>query len=275
MIRLRLSKSKTIVTVRTYLSYCRYFERGGTITFSLQDYSLGILKLNKIEIFFVKIFEILLKIKWKVQKRSSLNLNDEQKNIFYRFQAKATSLSPELCRQLFNSALRQNLQFSAQFAQDIMAYLFFVGKKNGFYIEIRANEGYGRSTTFWAELLGWKGIHLKSAELCGFGNTCVEFPEHIDFLAMHVCKMNVLQSIDFDNYSFGLITIETAENSDIVKFLEQSGYKVLLTAGSDVRLSSIVKLRWTKICVISSTIVDILRIFPLPRINNSNFIFSM
>jgi len=46
--------------------------------------------------------------------------------------------------------------------------------------------------------------------------------------------MKVIQSIDFEKYSFGLITIETQESSDLVKIIEKKGYKTLMTAGSDV-----------------------------------------
>ena len=224
------------------------------------------------------------------------------KDILQRFQEE-TSLCRETYERLIEEAQSQNIIFTAQFAQDVMAYLFFCGKKDGFYIEIGANDGYNGSTTFFAQQLGWKGIciepqketferlqkyrncalynfaisdktrkdvefitfperdfrsgiadtmsdsHIEEAKKLSsmstatintvtFGDMMKDFPDvkHIDFLSIDTegHEMNVLRSIDFDKYSFGLITIETEENSDVVEFVEQKGYKPLLTAGSDV-----------------------------------------
>jgi len=71
-----------------------------------------------------------------------------------------------------------------------------------------------------------------------FNDMMTDFPNimHIDFLSIDTegHEMNVLQSINFDKYSFGLITIETKEGSDVVKYVENKGYRILMTAGSDV-----------------------------------------
>jgi len=222
------------------------------------------------------------------------------KNILHKFYVK-TSLQEDVYEHLIKKA--HNLRFSAQFSQDIMSYLFFNGKKDGFYIEIGAHDGYNGSTTYWAEQLGWNGIcvepqkktfeQLRKCRNCTLYNFAISdktqkdvefitFPEistrngisstmsrrhieeakklssiqattidtitfddmmkdfpniaHVDFLSIDTegHEMNVLRSIDFNKYSFGFITIETGENSDVVEFVEQKGYKVLLTAGSDV-----------------------------------------
>jgi len=224
------------------------------------------------------------------------------KNILNKFCVR-TSLRGDVYEHLIKNAHGQSLRFSAQFAQDIMAYLFFNGKKTGFYIEIGACDGYNGSTTYWAEQLGWNGIciepHKTTFEQLNKYRNCVlynfaisdktqknvefiTFPEintrneilstisqrhieeakqlssmqavtidtitfddmmkgfpnikHIDFLSIDTegHEMNVLRSINFDKYSFGFITIETEENSDVVEFVKQKGYKALLTAGSDV-----------------------------------------
>ncbi|MCL2310981.1 MAG: glycosyltransferase [Firmicutes bacterium] len=220
--------------VRIYLSYNCYYKPGGRVTFSPQGYSLGILKLTEREIFFVRLLETVKKVQGLQNKNSRLSLNDEQKNILFQFQAKVTSLSPKFCMHLFDLAQKQNLRFFAQFAQDIMAYLFFEGKKDGFYIEVGANDECNGSTIYWAKQLGWKGVHLKNMDFGDFKNKCPDFPEDIDFLLVSMCDKNVLQSIDFDTYSFGLIIIETEKNSNILEFIKKEGYKVLLTAGSSV-----------------------------------------
>lgn len=218
------------------------------------------------------------------------------------FQAKI-NISSEWKIKLFHATQKQNLKFTAQFMQDIMAYLFFEGKTGGFYIDIGAHDGYSGSTTYWAEQLGWNGIcvepqkelfeQLKKHRKCAlynfglsdkaqkniefthfpersfrsgiastmsaehieeakklsnmtattidtitFNDMMKDFPDikHIDFISVDTegHELNVLQSIDFDKYTFGLMTIETQENSGVVKFVKGKGYKPLLTAGSDV-----------------------------------------
>jgi len=243
----------------------------------------------------------LLKLYWNLKYRTS-NLGKERENILSIFRSKL-SFNDENYRYLIEKARKVKLRFSAQYAQDIIAYLFFKGKDSGFYIEIGANDGYTGSTTFWAEQLGWDGIcvepeletfdELKKRRFCNlynvaisdrnrkgvefinfpkrtsrsgisdtmteyqideakiyssmttttvntltFGDMMNDFPDirHIDFLSIDTegHEMNVLQSIDFDKYSFGLLTIETVEGSDVVRHIEKYGYKTLMTAGSDV-----------------------------------------
>ncbi|GHV16440.1 hypothetical protein AGMMS49938_16440 [Fibrobacterales bacterium] len=243
----------------------------------------------------------LLKLFWNL-KYSSSNLGKEREYILRIFCSKLL-LNNENNKFLMEKAKKEKIRFSAQCAQDIIAYLFFKGKNRGFYIEIGANDGYTGSTTFWAEQLGWNGIcveperkifkELKMNRLCNLYNFAIsdenrngvefinfpkrtsrsgisetmskkqidearsysymstitvdtltfndmmkDFPDirHVDFLSIDTegHEMNVIQSIDFDKYSFGLISIETGESSDVSKFVEKQGYKILMIAGSDV-----------------------------------------
>jgi len=278
--------------------------------------------------------------------------HNEKEDILFKFRAKI-SLDSYRYEHLVDTARKQNLRFSAQFAQDIMAYLFFNGKKDGFYIEIGANDGYGGSTTFWAEQLDWKGIcvepqketfdRLKKHRNCALYNfaisdktqRCVEFisfpdndyrsgiadtmttqhieeakklsrmqtttidittfcdmmkdfsdVKYIDFLSIDTegHEMNVLRSIDFDKYSFGFITIETEENSDVVKFIIQKGYKPLLTAGSDVifvpnaceikQLCCIVPFNcYNKYIDLLKTSLRLINIEPVPQRNIADYVW--
>jgi len=230
-----------------------------------------------------------------------LRLDDLRKNILRDFQSKI-ELNATGVKALLESAERRHLSFSAQVAQDIIAYLFFRGKTCGFYIDIGANDGICGSTTFWAEQIGWKGIciepqkstfermkkvrncalyncaisnksqenvafisfpdkdtrsgladsmserHIEAAKQFSnmkedlvstktFGNIMADFPniEFIDFLSIDTegHEMQVLESIDFKKFKFGLITIETEDGSDVVGYIENNGYKKLMVAGSD------------------------------------------
>ena len=242
-----------------------------------------------------------MKLLWNL-KYSTSNLGGERKQILGIFRSKS-SLNSDNYISLIKKAKKEKLRFSAQYAQDVIAYLFFNGKKTCFFIEIGANDGYTGSTTFWAEQLGWNGICVEpelktfkelrknrhcflyniaisdrnrkgveffnfpkrtsrsgisetmtgkqiedaknyskmtiaSVDSLTFGDMMNEFPnvKHIDFLSIDTegHEMNVLRSIDFGKYSFGLLTIETAESSDVVRYVEQKGYRTLMIAGSDV-----------------------------------------
>jgi FkbM family methyltransferase len=65
-----------------------------------------------------------------------------------------------------------------------------------------------------------------------------DFPnrKHIDFMSIDVegHEVQILKSIDFVNYSFGLITIEKSEPKEIVAIMEQNGYKYLMDLGADI-----------------------------------------
>jgi FkbM family methyltransferase len=227
--------------------------------------------------------------------------DDLRKNILCDFQCK-TDLERAEIKTLLQSARQKNLRFSAQVAQDIIAYLFFKGKTDGFYIDIGANDGINGSTTYWAEQIGWKGIciepqkstfermkkgrncaayncaisnksqenvefisfpgkdtrsgladsmsksHIEAAKQFSnmeknfvstktFGDIMADFEnvKFIDFLSIDTegHEMQVLESIDFTKFKFGLITIETQAGSDVVRYIEKNGYKKLMTAGSD------------------------------------------
>jgi FkbM family methyltransferase len=53
------------------------------------------------------------------------------------------------------------IDFQGQARQDMIAYLFFKGKKDGFYIDIGANDGKSLSNTIFFEKLGWQGICIE------------------------------------------------------------------------------------------------------------------
>ena len=60
---------------------------------------------------------------------------------------------------------------------------------------------------------------------------------YIDFLSIDVegGELNILETIDFNKYKFGLITIENNfENNVLANFMEKLGYVVLIDIGHDI-----------------------------------------
>jgi FkbM family methyltransferase len=49
-------------------------------------------------------------------------------------------------------------EFHGEYLQDLAAYMFFRGKKEGFYVDIGANDGVDGSNSLVFERLGWNGF---------------------------------------------------------------------------------------------------------------------
>jgi hypothetical protein len=56
------------------------------------------------------------------------------------------------------SEIISGVEFIGQELQDMYAYLYFKGKKDGFFIDIGAYDGITISNTYALEKIGWKGI---------------------------------------------------------------------------------------------------------------------
>ena len=199
------------------------------------------------------------------------------------------------------------ITFYSQEGQDLLAYTYFKGKKEGFFIDIGAYDGITISNTLLFEKLGWKGIcveadpdrfkSLKNNRKCDCYNLAIHsktgeklefitsncdvlnvlkeqssdkhiermkidgnqkelktievnsitfddlmsknYPDirHIDFLSIDIegGELIVLETIDFNKYSFGLITVENNfEEGVLVNFMKERGYKVLIDIGLDI-----------------------------------------
>jgi FkbM family methyltransferase len=50
------------------------------------------------------------------------------------------------------------ISFPGQAGQDLLAYLYFRGKKDGFFLDIGAHDGRTHSNSFVFEQLGWRGV---------------------------------------------------------------------------------------------------------------------
>jgi len=53
------------------------------------------------------------------------------------------------------------VEFIGQELQDMYAYLWYRGKKDGFFVDIGAFEGTCCSNTYSLEQIGWKGVSIE------------------------------------------------------------------------------------------------------------------
>jgi FkbM family methyltransferase len=205
--------------------------------------------------------------------------------------------------------METGLSFPGQADQDLLAYLYFRGKRGGFFLDIGAHDGKTYSNTLVFEQLGWRGVcmeplpelfaQLKENRRCDcyrealsdtsapaadfiraagvdtlsgleskmapthkdwiarekgqveritvksitFPELMARYPEisTIDFLSLDVegAEMDILRTIDFERYRFGLITVECideipGEGERLRAFMAAKGYGVLLDLGLDI-----------------------------------------
>jgi FkbM family methyltransferase len=199
--------------------------------------------------------------------------------------------------------------FQGQADQDVLAYLYFKGKREGFFLDIGAYDGKTYSNTYALEKMGWKGVCLEplpdafarlrqnrrcdcynlamsdesgeaadfiraagvetlsgleskmapthkdwiireqgiveriTVKTITFGDLMGRYPEinRIDFFSLDVegAETSILESIDFSAYRFGLISIESidetpGESERLKGFMREKGYGVLLDVGLDL-----------------------------------------
>jgi FkbM family methyltransferase len=201
------------------------------------------------------------------------------------------------------------LSFPGQADQDLLAYLYFRGKRSGFFLDIGAHDGRTYSNSYVFEQLGWQGAcveplppvfeQLKQNRRCDcyqaalsdqsasaagfiyavgvdtlsglesklapghkdwivreqgraeritvktitFDELMSHYPDihRIDFLSLDVegAEMDILKTIDFNTYQFGLIAVECAgekpgEGEELRAFMAERGYGVLADLGLDL-----------------------------------------
>jgi FkbM family methyltransferase len=181
------------------------------------------------------------------------------------------------------------------------AYLWFKGKRDGFFIDIGAFDGICISNTYSLEKIGWRGICIEpipsiyeklvknrkceciNAALSDNGIADGKFIQtkvgrsgftrnmskemhiaaeeegiiaeidvksvtfdtimdkydikYIDFMSIDVegSELEILGTINFDKYKFGLITVENNHGKDRLKsFMKLRGYKALFDIGVDI-----------------------------------------
>jgi FkbM family methyltransferase len=199
--------------------------------------------------------------------------------------------------------------FQGQADQDVLAYLYFKGRRDGFFLDIGAYDGKTYSNTYALEQIGWKGVcleplpdafaRLRQNRRCDcynlamsdkpeetadfiraagvetlsgleskmapghkdwilreqgtverirvktitFGDLMSRYPgiSRIDFLSLDVegAEASILESIDFSAYRFGLVAIESidetpGEGERLKAFMREKGYGVLLDVGLDL-----------------------------------------
>ena len=129
--------------------------------------------------------------------------------------------------------------FQGEVLQDLYAYLFFNGKKDGFYIDIGANDGKHQSNTYFFEHMGWKGVCiepqkdifeiLKQNRKCDVYNAAIsgESKEEAEFIkaagAQGLSGLNSQMSkahkkrIKKENGKIEIIKIKTLSFEDLMK----------------------------------------------------------
>ncbi|MCL2295445.1 MAG: FkbM family methyltransferase [Spirochaetes bacterium] len=211
-----------------------------------------------------------------------------------------------IIKTLLKQAIKMTtgVDFYGQVNQDMIAYMFFGGKKEGFFVDVGANDGKTINNTLIFEKLGWQGIcveplpdifnKLRANRHCDCYNVAIfdiseknlefdrvigadmlsvlssqmtdahknhityekgkiekifvktltfsdlmkNYPDrkHIDFLSLDAegAEIPILKTIDFDYFSFGLITVEDNDGGNTLEnFMKERGYKVYLKLGLD------------------------------------------
>jgi FkbM family methyltransferase len=134
------------------------------------------------------------------------------------------------------------IDFQGQVGQDLLAYLYFKGKKEGFYIDIGANDGKEINNTIIFEQLGWEGI-------------CVEpLPDVFE-------KLRNNRRCDCFNVAIANVS------GDSLEFIKAAGVEVL--SGLSAQMTEVHKKRITnengkleKIYVKTLTFDDLMRNYP-------------
>jgi FkbM family methyltransferase len=70
-------------------------------------------------------------------------------------------IKASIVRSMLYEAAFGKVKFRGQYFQDAIAYLYLREKKDGFYIDIGANDGITGSNTYALEQMGWKGVCIE------------------------------------------------------------------------------------------------------------------
>ena len=159
----------------------------------------------------------------------------------------------------------------SQFGQDNYIIDSTGAKRNGFFLDIGANDAIKISNTYTLEKnLGWKGVLVEcdsrhyekilklrtNSRLCPFGITTIknkkdrsefltfdeiaeryQIPEHIDYMSLDIdgsldSEFDVLSDIDFSKHRFDIIDVEhDAYNGEVNCIKREKYHEVLSRAG--------------------------------------------
>jgi FkbM family methyltransferase len=79
-----------------------------------------------------------------------------KRKLAYKFNNSLSQINKLLIKQI--SETISGVEFIGQALQDMYAYLYFKGKRDGYFIDIGAYDGITISNTYALEKIGWKGI---------------------------------------------------------------------------------------------------------------------
>ncbi|MDR2547755.1 MAG: FkbM family methyltransferase [Lachnospiraceae bacterium] len=157
----------------------------------------------------------------------------------------------------------QDIKFRGQIRQDLYAFVFFNGKRDGFFIDIGAHDGICFNNTYFFEQIGWKGICiepqadiyeiLKKNRNCDVYNVAIgnETKDDVDFVKVHgVDMLSGLNSemtkvhkerIEREKGRIELIKIETLSFNDLMKNYPNKTYIDFLSIDVEGAEMSILK----------------------------------
>jgi FkbM family methyltransferase len=72
-----------------------------------------------------------------------------------------TDIAASIEQSVIYDTIYGKVKFRGQYFQDLIAYLYLKEKKDGFYIDIGANDGITGSNTYALEQMGWKGACIE------------------------------------------------------------------------------------------------------------------
>jgi FkbM family methyltransferase len=98
------------------------------------------------------------------------------------------------------------------------------------------NENMSEGHKKWAAEYG--KIEIINVKTTTFEEIMKKHPDikHIDFMSIDVegHEMEILKTINFNEYKFDFVTIEKSDPDKIIKHMQENGYKIFMEIGADI-----------------------------------------
>jgi FkbM family methyltransferase len=157
-----------------------------------------------------------------------------------------TDIEASMAQSIVYEATFGKVKFHGQYFQDMIAYLYLKEKKDGFFIDIGANDGIVSSNTYALEQMGWKGVCIEPQP---------DIFKKLKYFRKCDCHNAALSSVSGENLEF-----LKSKNSDVL-----SGFSEWLT---DEHKKTIYELGdFERINVTTKTFADIMKNYPIKTID--------
>jgi FkbM family methyltransferase len=101
-----------------------------------------------------------------LQLNNAVSMMGQQLRLMYlqltRVRQRTYALHAEARLRAAGEKPRMPIEFTSQFGEDLLIYDLFDGKREGFFIEAGAFDGYRYSVTYALEALGWNGLLVEA-----------------------------------------------------------------------------------------------------------------